>query len=254
MEGLRRMSAEEDLMTLDRIAPTFRESCVERKIGRQTWKDLLFLHWEVPIDRLRPLVPAELAIDEFEGRAYLGLVPFAMHEVSLGPLTVSDFLETNLRTYVHSGGVPGVWFFSLDAESGLAVWGGRTVYRLPYFRSSITSARTRASYHYRLTRDAAPSAELDVEWTFAERARHTAKPESLEFFLTERYALYGPTRGGGIYRLRVHHRSWPLYAAQVARFSTTLPHAAGLEVGDPIDLVLASPEGVEVETFAREAI
>lgn len=103
--------------------------------------DLLFLHWEVSEQELRRLVPAPLSIDRFEGRAYVGLVPFTMHDVRMGPLPMGDFFETNLRTYVHAQGVPGVWFLSLDAQSALAVWGGRAFYRLPYFRATMSCTK-----------------------------------------------------------------------------------------------------------------
>jgi uncharacterized protein YqjF (DUF2071 family) len=209
------------------------------------------LHWEVPVEVLRGLVPPSVSIDVFEGRAYVGLVPFTMHDVRFGPLLVADFLETNLRTYVHAGAVPGVWFFSLDAESRLAVWGARTFYRLPYFRAEMECA-ARDGYEYRTQRQGA-AARLEVSWELADEVDHAAAPGTLEHFLTERYALYGPARGGGVYRVRVHHRAWPLRRARLGRLETSIPQVAGIAVGDPIDLVLASVEGVAVETFAREA-
>ncbi len=127
-------------MPLDRLAPARRDACTGRRVGRQSWRDLLFVHWEVPVEALRRLVPPSLSIDTLDGRAYVGLVPFTMRDVTFGPLRFADFLETNLRTYVHTGGVPGVWFFSLDAESALAVRGGRTLYRLPYHRARMECA------------------------------------------------------------------------------------------------------------------
>src|SRR3954464_3633604 len=120
------MRAMHSFMELDRLTPAQRMACTTRTTGVQRWRDLLFMHWEVPVEQLRPLVPPELTIDTFEGRAYLGLVPFKMHDVRFGLLPMRNFLETNLRTYVHAGGVPGVWFFSLDATSRRAVWGART--------------------------------------------------------------------------------------------------------------------------------
>jgi uncharacterized protein YqjF (DUF2071 family) len=192
-----------------------------------------------------------LSIDTFEGRAFVGLVPFTMHDVRFGPVRVPDFLETNLRTYVHVAGVPGVWFFSLDAQSAFAVWGARTLYRLPYFQARMECGIAERSCDYRLHRFERGVA-LDMRWTTLETSSHAAPPDTLEHFLTERYALYGPTRQGGVYRLRVHHTPWPLQRARVDRLVTTIPGAAGVPVGDPIDLVLASPDGVGVETFARE--
>jgi uncharacterized protein len=92
------------------------------------WADLAFLHWPVPVETIRPLVAAALTIDTFEGVAWVGVVPFRMERTRAGlapPVrTASTFPEINVRTYVRGGGRSGVWFFSLDAASRLAVWGG----------------------------------------------------------------------------------------------------------------------------------
>lgn len=239
-------------MAIDRATPSLRESCRTRSTGRQTWRDLLFVHWEVPPEALRRLVPAPLSVDTFEGRAYVGLVPFTMHDVRFGPIRIDDFLETNLRTYVHAEGVPGVWFFSLDAQSALAVWGARTAYRLPYFRAQMDCRGHERSFDYQLRRG--HHASLDVRWTTGDGPLPKARAGTLEHFLTERYALYGPNRNGSVYRLRVHHGAWPLEPARIERLVTTLPDAAGIHVAAPIDLVLASTRGVSVETFGRERV
>ena len=96
-------------------------------IMHQTWDKLLFLHWAFPESVLRPHVPAPLQIDTFEGRAWVGVTPFTMRNVRPEGLPAVPFLsdahELNVRTYVHYDGVPGVWFFSLDASNPLAVLG-----------------------------------------------------------------------------------------------------------------------------------
>src|SRR6476646_1279096 len=109
---------------------------------RQDWHHLLFLHWEIPPQELQALVPPELTIDTFDGIAYVGLVPFTLtgvRPVGVPPLPwVSSFHEINVRTYVHrEGRDPGVWFFSLDASSALAVAAARAAYKLPYFNALI---------------------------------------------------------------------------------------------------------------------
>ena len=91
---------------VDRIAPTHRPD--RRPAGWQRWRELLFVHWPIPVEALRPLIPERLHIDTFDGVAYIGVVPFAMEGVQ--PWWVPfgmDFLETNLRTYVHINGEPG---------------------------------------------------------------------------------------------------------------------------------------------------
>ena len=103
---------------------------------------LLFAHWSVPVDDLRAQIPDALELDTHDGRAHLGLTPFKVTNLRLRgllPVPVFSFLELNCRTYVSYGGEkPGIWFFSLDASSRLAVEGARRLYRLPYFRARMS--------------------------------------------------------------------------------------------------------------------
>jgi uncharacterized protein YqjF (DUF2071 family) len=94
-----------------------------RQIFWQTWRDLVFVHWEVDPAALERLLPPELEPDLFEGKAYVALVPFLMtgiRSVWLPPIPgTARTLETNVRTYVRRRGVaepiPAVWFFSLES-------------------------------------------------------------------------------------------------------------------------------------------
>src|SRR5215218_8745424 len=110
-------------------------------VMNQSWDKMLFMHWKVPVEILRPLIPEPVQIDTFEGDAWIALAPFTLWNVRpvyVPPIPLlSSFHETNVRTYVHLDGVPGVWFFSLDANSAMTVWGARLFYYLPYFYSQI---------------------------------------------------------------------------------------------------------------------
>jgi uncharacterized protein YqjF (DUF2071 family) len=44
----------------------------------QQWRDLLFLHWEHPVASIQETLPKGLFVDQFNGKAWLGLVPFFM--------------------------------------------------------------------------------------------------------------------------------------------------------------------------------
>ena len=108
----------------------------------QKWHDLLFAHWTVPIDNLRPLVPRELDLDLRDGKAYVAVAPFWMSCIrgrAMPPLPgLHTFPELNVRTYVKYQGIPGVYFFSLDAASRIAVKGARAFYGLPYFFADMS--------------------------------------------------------------------------------------------------------------------
>ena len=139
---------------MDRVTPTRRPE--GENAGTQRWRDLLFMHWPVPVELVRPLVPKRLSLDLFEGQLYVGLVPFAMHEVApswLPGALAFDFLECNLRTYVHlDGEEPGVWFFSLEAASWLAVQAARAGWGLPYHHAAMTSVLDRGHRVYETVR------------------------------------------------------------------------------------------------------
>ena len=199
----------------------------------QTWHDLLFAHWPVDNAALRALVPADFAIDRFDGHAWLGVVPFYMTNVTprLVPALpwVSAFAELNVRTYVTAGGKPGVFFFSLDAGNPLAVATARGLLNLPYYSAAMTVDDRDGAIAYGSRRESAPAAE------FAARYRGLGDPapprrDTLEYFLTERYCLYAVDRAGHPYRLEIHHPPWPLETAQAEITINTMADAAGLRL------------------------
>jgi uncharacterized protein YqjF (DUF2071 family) len=198
----------------------------------QTWEELLFAHWALPVDELRAHVPPELELDVHDGVAYLGVTPFRITNLRLRGLPpvpgVSSFLELNCRTYVsHGGEKPGIWFFSLDASSRLAVEAARRLYRLPYFQ-----ARLNGPPRFTCVR---LGCERAHEWDATYRQRGEVAPAeagTLEYFLTERYCLYTYDEGR-LWRGEIHHLPWPLQGAEAeVSVNTMLPD--GLEVdGEP---------------------
>lgn len=217
-------------------------------IGRWTWQqawyDLLFAHWPVDSAVLRPLVPAELEIDTHDGQAWIGVVPFRMRIQRRGlpgiP-TARHFPELNVRTYVKHQGKPGVWFFSLDASSLLAVWGARMFFHLPYFHAQMSVRRDGEWIDYTSVRRGPQPAR------FAARYRPVvpvglAEHGSLEHWLTERYCLFARSRKGIWWCGDIHHAPWPLQAAE-AEIRENLMLAP---------LGLPRPEGQPLLHFARE--
>ena len=205
-----------------------------RWLMAQTWTDLLFAHWEVEVAALREHLPAELEVDTHGGIAYLGITPFGVENLRLRGMPalpgVSSFLELNCRTYVsHGGEKPGIWFFSLDASSRLAVEAARRLYKLPYFQARITppprSTCARVGAERPHTWEARYEAEGPVQ---------PAEPGTLEHFLTERYCLYATDEAGVLYRAEIHHPPWPLQGATAEVETNTMP-PDGLEVdGEPL--------------------
>lgn len=208
-------------------------------IMQQTWHDLLFAHWSLPPDILRPLVPASLPVDTFDGQAWVGVVPFRMSGVRLRGTPVipglSAFPELNVRTYTVLDGRPGVYFLSLDAANALAVAAARTWYRLPYYTARMhCSWRTGAVVYesHRLRGDAAFRATYRPIGEVAQAPRG-----SLAHWLTERYCLYTEDRRGRVYRAEIHHDPWPLQPAEAAIAANTMTNPVGLRLPDMAPLL-----------------
>jgi uncharacterized protein YqjF (DUF2071 family) len=204
----------------------------------QRWHHLLFLHWEIPPQELQRLLPPRLTVDTFEGKAYVGLVPFTLtgvRPVLTPPLPwISTFHEVNVRTYVHfEGHDPGIWFFSLDASSAIAVAAARAAYKLPYFDSSIDMSvfdggLPRIEFQSRRTdaRGTTP-ANCAVQYQPQEGPAHASTPGTIEHFLIERYILY-TEHENHLHRARVHHAPYLVQRAEVTHLEETLVWAAGI--------------------------
>lgn len=207
----------------------------------QTWHDLLFAHWTIDAARLRPLVPAAFDLDLFDDAAWLAIVPFSMTNVAPRGVPslpwVSEFLELNVRTYVRVGDRPGIYFFSLDAGSALAVQAARTLFNLPYHPATMHAGQTATgAIEYSSSRASAPPGELRATYEPSGPPFVPVKG-SLEHFLTERYCLYNVGRSGAPYRLDIHHPPWTLHKASAWITQNTMADVNGLTVTGPPKLL-----------------
>lgn len=207
----------------------------------QSWHDLLFAHWSYPVDAIRAAVPAQLPIDTFEGRAWVGVVPFTLRGLRARGLPripgLSEFPELNVRTYVTIDGKPGVYFFSLDAANRAAVIGARAAFHLNYFHAlmSVTKAQGGITYLSRRTGEREARADFSARYHANGKGFH-AKPGALEHFLVERYCLYSVSPSGRVYRLDIHHKPWLLQPAQAQLDAGALLQADGIPrpSGEPL--------------------
>ena len=216
----------------------------------QSWGSLLFMHWRVAPDLLRPLIPEPLQIDTFDDSAWLAITPFTLwgaRPIFAPPFPwISNFHEINVRTYVYLDGVPGVWFFSLDASSTLPVLAARALFHLPYHDAEIDLDKKNGAVDYSMKRpDRNNPAAFTARWAIGDALPESA-PGTLAFFLTERYCLY-TQHSGDIYRCRISHKPWPLQQAELKSYKTNLfesnTHPA--PAGDPM-VYGGGPVDVEV--------
>jgi uncharacterized protein YqjF (DUF2071 family) len=199
----------------------------------QRWNNLLFMHWPVQTGIVRALVPRSIDLDLHSGTAWVTITPFYLDHLRARWLPTmpwgSEFAELNVRTYVSIDGKPGVYFFSLDASSALAVMGARAMFNLPYFRAEMTAAaRPDGAVDYQTRRI---GAEARFEASYAPEGQATfAAPGSLDHWLTERYCLYAIDRSGDVLRTDIHHAPWPLQPAHVDVRYNSMLSAAGIEI------------------------
>lgn len=204
------------------------------------------------------MVPPELQLDLFEGKAWVGVIPFWMSHVrfrGLPPIpTASRFPELNVRTYVRcpqQPDKPGVYFFSLDAASLLTVLGARVLFGLPYFWAEMRAQIMGDEIQYRsVRRSKSRPAELMARYRPTGSASTAKSP--LEQFVTERYCLY-VVRRGRVHCVQIQHLPWPLQPAEAEFPKNTVAQDSGIDLpAEPP--VLQFTKTLEVFVFAPEEI
>lgn len=194
-------------------------------IMRQTWNDLLFLHWPIEAALIQPRLPDGLYVDTYQGQAYMGVVPFYMQ--GLRPIYcpsvpfISNFPELNLRTYVYDrSGRPGVWFFSLDASSWLSVQIARCFFALNYQYAKIRHKKSSDGW---ITHQAQRRGQLSQKFIYQPQAiAQTAVLGSFAYFLVERYHLFVQNKRGQLYFGTIGHAPYQLYEVAVNMYSKQL--------------------------------
>lgn len=202
------------------------------------WHQLLFAHWPVDAALLADRLPRGLELETWQGQAWLGIVPFRMVNTrprGIPPLPgISHFPELNVRTYVRAAGVPGVWFFSLDAGNPLAVLGARVGFHLPYFAATMRCEQAGAEVYYTSRRwhPLASPAVFAASYAPDGPVQRT-QPGTLEHWLTERSCLYSADRRGRLWRGWIQHKPWPLQPARASIAVNTMAAPLGLRLSGP---------------------
>jgi uncharacterized protein YqjF (DUF2071 family) len=223
----------------------------------QSWHNLLFAHWPVDAELLHSRMPAGLPLDLYDGQAWIGIVAFRMTNVAPRfvpalPL-VSEFAEINVRTYVTVARRPGVYFFSLDAESSMAVAAARSLLHLPYFtaRMDVRCDADRVDYTSRRT-DGGPPAEFAAQYRPIGPQYEPARG-TLDYFLTERYCLYNVDGRFRAYRIDIHHLPWKLRPAEATITTNSMTEAAGIRL-PPIAPILHFSARQDAIAWAPETL
>jgi len=211
-------------------------------VMHMTWHDLLFAHWPLPPEAIQTRLPRGMTVDTFDGRAWLGVVPFRMTDIHLRGLpavpTAEAFVELNVRTYVRVADRPGVYFFSLDAPHPLPIAAARAAYKLNYQRATMKCWTEADWIAYRSMRRRG-----DAMWVSRHRPTGPAQPTSpgsLTHWLTDRYRMYMSDRHGRLWRAEIAHEPWQLSDAEAMIDLNTMTRPLGLALpGQPPHLLFA---------------
>lgn len=205
-------------------------STIDEWLLSQRWEDTLFCSWPAAGAALRNLVPTGLTIDEWGGTAWVTVVALWITAVRLGesdPLPGFDYPEINLRTYVTGGGVAGVWFFSLDTNHAATVRAGRSGFSLPYFLSDMSMDRGGPTVVRSARADGSATCLAEYQ---PYGSLFGSESSSLEYFLTERYAMFTSRADGTVLRGDIRHEPWTLRAARAKVDAQGLVVAAGVDI------------------------
>ena len=226
-------------------------------VMRQDWSHLLFLHWEVSPEEIQARLPEGLFVDTYEGKAYLGVVPFFMEKVRPSYLPcvpgLSWFQELNLRTYVHDKhGRPGVWFFTLDCDQWLAVKIARMLFHLPYNHAKMSST-VKANYLIYKSQRKGDSTEQVFKYPETLTNKQEAEVGTLEFFLLERYRLFSQRKNGSIYEGLVHHQPYQYEYIEKSPQPTELFSLCGFNEPDdaPVSAMIAATVTVKIHPLKK---
>lgn len=216
-------------------------------IMSQHWRDVAFVHWKIDPELVAVHLPSGVRPDEFDGSAWVGLIPFRMVGAGIGrkaPVPwLGSFWETNVRVYTtDAAGRRGVCFLSLEAERALVVLGARAVFNVPYYWARMRGSRGAGLAGYDTARRA-PHRSRPHSAVQVRVGAELADPGALEHFLTARFGLHTSILGQTLWVPNTH-APWPLHAAQVTRLDDELVRACGLPdlpARTPPDSVLWSP-------------
>lgn len=224
----------------------------------QSWHDLLFLHWAWNPSLIQATLPPGLHVDTFEGQAWIGVVPFWIDSVRprfLPPVpALSWFQELNLRTYVFDdNGEPGVWFYCLDCNQPIATQLARSFFNLNYQHARQSGRRAQPDHpadFYSMNRRTRGESHFRYQAT---GESYETAPETLEFFLAERYRLFA-SNGHALKAGRVWHHPYRLQSALIESEQTSLWVDQGFfPPNRPADHAMVSA-GVDVSIYPLRTI
>jgi len=195
---------------------------------QQIWRDVMFIHYRIPAEKIKHLVPFEL--DLYENQAVLSVVPFYMDGIRfpfLPPIPkISNLWELNIRTYVNVNGVKGIYFFTLETDSRIGEIVARNFFHLPYRFSKIKAKVENNGYTFKYSRD-------DLTFNLKATLEDEIVKSAFDLWATERYSLFTQKKGV-TYQGIVNHSPWILSLVRITQIDNQFTKMVTADVGEII--------------------
>lgn len=227
-------------------------------VMEQTWENVFFVSWPLEPEALAHLIPNDMELDTYEGKAYVSLLPLHMvdiHVRDLPPIPgLRTFPEINLRTYVKVRGKPGVLFISIDASNFVADLVAEHLFDMPYHQAEMGFNKQGDGYNLTSSRPTGEGHSVDFDATYEPYGTpHPAREGSLEHFLVERYLLFVDDEDGVLHEGRIAHDPWKLQPVHSLITANGIPEAAGIDVSG-IEPVTAYSPGTKSRMWLLEPV
>lgn len=208
-------------------------------VMKQTWQDLLFAHYPVKLEVLQQVVPSVFQLEQYNGTAWIGVVPFRVqnHRVRfLPPMPgINRFLQLNVRTYVTINGKRGVYFLSIDMNHLIARQLAKSLFYMPTQTATINMSHNECGIYFNSKTVEKGHPEFECQYTPIGQPFY-ARKETFEAWLVERYSMYSLNRRGEVVRCDILHDYWPLQYVDVEINNNSIFQNRGIQVAskDPI--------------------
>ena len=180
------------------------------------WTNLIVISYAVSDATLASYLPAGMALDRWEGKAYASIVAFDFSDTRIQGRSVPNlpnlrtFPELNLRFYVRQGDKQGVVFVREIVPNPLVASLARLWYNEPYVAAPLTRSVQLNGPQGRTERHTLRWRGTEQHIAVALPQAEPQEPNEGEFgaWVTQRPWGFGTGRGGRPTRFHVYHPLW----------------------------------------------
>ncbi|WP_172597875.1 YqjF family protein [Ureibacillus thermosphaericus] len=183
---------------------------------KQTWTDILFLHYPVKKDVLEAHLPPNLMLDTFEGQGWVTIVSYLTKAIVIRGIPSVPMGRgipgLNVRTYVKAGNKPGIYFFQLAIRHRVTAKLAKVLFHLPYIYLDMSLLKSEKQFHSESSR--IYSLPFKCQYNVHSQASRM-KQGTLGEWLLERYCFYTTNPQGKLLRCDIYHEPWIVHDVEL---------------------------------------